>query len=60
MTSGVRAARTKHNYRWAFNYFLKYLKITDPSSLVEKDPRILESMIIEFATSKQENEAITR
>jgi hypothetical protein len=48
VTAGVRADRTKENYRWAFDYFLKYLKIDDPLPLLQKDPRILESTIIEY------------
>jgi hypothetical protein len=48
VTSGVRSARTKYNYRQAFSYFLKYLRITDPSPLLQEDPRILEAKIIVF------------
>jgi integrase len=48
VTSGLRSAYSKEHYKWAFKTFLTHIQIEDPSTLLQKDPRFLESIIIEY------------
>jgi integrase len=48
VTAGIKSINTKIHYKWAFSYFLKYLKLEECTILLEKDPRFIEATIIDF------------
>lgn len=48
VTAGLRSTYSKEHYKWAFKTFLTHIQIEDPSTLLQKDPRFLESTIIEY------------
>ena len=48
VTEGLKSSYTKIAYRRNFNHFLDYIKIHDLQVLLEYNPKIIESFIIDY------------